>query len=294
MSVQRLLVPVCRAETVRPRLHAAIALAREFRAHIDVLHVRADPQESVPLLGEGVSGAMIEDLMAITDKESRARAAEVRTAVEEVRRSLDVPLVAALPAAGSERPTLAWHEVVGREDDETVRRAHLADLVVLGRPETAADEPTPTTLNAVLFESGRPLLVAPPALATLPLPALGRTVAVAWNDSAEATRALTAALPLLARAAVVVVLTAATESLPAATASAVVDYLALHGIAARVGTVGEDSGPVGASLLDAAMAAGADLLVMGAYTHGRLYELILGGVTRHVLDRAAIPLLMAH
>ncbi len=303
MTLQKLLVPVSQPEVVRPRLSVAAAIARAFRAHIDVLHVRADPQEAVPLLGEGVSGAMIEDLMAMTEREGRHRAEAVRAAFDAARAALDLPLVdRARPApagaggAGAERPSIAWTERVGREDDEVVRDGHLSDLIVFGRPQGEGSAAAPSTLNAALFESGRPVLVIPPPPAGfeaggLPVHEVGRHIALAWNASAEATRALAAAMPFLVRADLVVVLCVGEEAGPA---TPVVDYLALHGVSARAGTVPSGTQSVGAVLLDAAVAGGADLLVMGAYTHGRLYEMIIGGATRHVLDHAAVPLLMVH
>ncbi len=316
MAVRRLLVPVSHAQMVRPRLRAAVAIARACRARIDVLHVRAIPQEAVPLLGEGISGAMIQDLVSLAESEAALRAEAVRDALEVARKAYDVPFATASavgPVAIADGPSLTWTDVVGHEADETVWRGHLSDLIVLGRAEPEADDVTRATLNSALFESGRPVLVVPPdfggapaandgAEGAYPVPELGRHVAVAWTASAESTRALAAALPFLARARLVVILSApasgmagtATEESGPTAAAGVVDYLALHGIEARVGTVPEAGGSVGSALLDAAVAAGADLIVMGAYTHGRLYEMILGGVTRHVLERSMIPLLMAH
>lgn len=303
MSLQRLLVPLSQPEAVHGRLGMACAIARSFGAHIDVLHVRPDPQEAVPLLGEGVSGAMIDDLMTITDREGHHRAAAVRAAFDSARIALDLPLVERPnpDRVTAERPSVAWTEVVGREDDEIVRQAHLADLIVLARPDDDGSPSAPTCLNAALFESGRPVLVAPPLPAGvdktaaagggLPVVEPGRHVAVAWNASTESTRALTAAMPFLVRADLVLVLSAGADAEPV---GPVIDYLALHGVSARAGAAPVDSHHVGATLLDTATAAGADLMVMGAYSHGRIYEMIVGGATRHVLDNAAIPLLMAH
>ncbi len=119
----------------------------------------------------------------------------------------------------------------------------------------------------------------------------GRVVAIAWKDDARAPLAVRAALPLLARAARVHVLRAlpphrAGGGLPA--------ILAEHGIAAAVHELPVPQGSVGARLLAGAHECGADLLVMGAYAHGEWREAVLGGVTRHMLEHADIPLLMRH
>ena len=125
--------------------------------------------------------------------------------------------------------------------------------------------------------------------------AIGRNIAIAWNGSAEAGRAVAVALPLLARAGSVTILSVAeddrTRELPAGELSA---YLAWHGITARSRTLPGATSHAGEALMAECRDVGADLLVMGAYTHSRLRQLILGGVTRHVLHHAALACLMCH
>ena len=294
MSIRKLLVPVSGDDAARPALTAALRVATRFAAHVEALHVRPDPQESVPLLGEGVSGAMIEDLMRLTEEEAAGRATKAHALFAETCAASDVPVIAAADVHAG--PSASWRDVIGREDDETVHRGRLADLIVLGRASGAADTVSTLTLNAALFESGRPVLVAPPsptAKAGARGP-FGRRIAVAWNGSAEAARAVTAALPFLAVAEVVVLFSAATAATPPEAAGELAAFLRWHGVAAQSGSLPDGTGPVGAAILQACAADDMDLLVMGAYTHSRLRELILGGVTRHVLEATPIPLLMSH
>lgn len=287
MTLRKLLVPFGPTEGSRQALQMAFFLARTFSAHVEVLHVRPDPQDAVPLLGEGVSGAMVEELMSLTEKESAAGAAQAQEMFEQQRTRDEIALADRPPSAG---PTTRWLEVVGREEDMAVERGHVADLIVMGRAESAHDATAAATMRASLFESGRPVLLAPAA----PPSHIGRCMAIAWNDSGEATRAVASALPLLERAETVHVFTASSEKTAAGSAHDLVDFLAWHGIDARIDVPPEGGGAVGEALLEAASAAGVDMLVMGAYTHSRLRQLILGGVTHHVLDHARIPLLMAH
>ncbi len=306
MSIRKLLVPVSGDDAARPALTAALRVARQFTAHVEALHVRPDPQDSVPLLGEGVSGAMVEDLMRLTEEEAAGRAAKAQALFAESCAAFDVPVLTT-PAA-PDGASATWRDVVGREDDETVHRGRLADLIVLGRAAEAAGTVTTLTLNAALFESGRPVLIAPPAaddrapdgrapVGTGTVATGGpfaRRTAIAWNGSAEAARAVSAALPFLARAEVVVLFSATTAATPPEAADELAAYLRWHGIAAQPGNLPNGAEPVGAAILAACAADDIDLLVMGAYTHSRLRELILGGVTRHVLDATPIPLLMSH
>jgi nucleotide-binding universal stress UspA family protein len=122
---------------------------------------------------------------------------------------------------------------------------------------------------------------------------IGSRCCIAWNGTVEGASALTAAMPWLARAEAVRVLHAGAYQRRGPHAAEVLPYLALHGITADVVEFAPANRDVGAGLLQSAAGFGADLLVMGAYSHSRLRQLILGGVTRHVLANAALPVLMA-
>src|SRR3546814_479080 len=114
----------------------------------------------------------------------------------------------------------------------------------------------------------------------------------AWNGSLEAARTVGLTMPILAMAEQVTVVMAPEGDIAAADAEALVRYLDLHGIRAT-SLVVKPSRPLGAGLLSAAREAQAELLVMGAYTHSRVRQMLLGGVTRHVLEAADIPVLMS-
>jgi nucleotide-binding universal stress UspA family protein len=141
----------------------------------------------------------------------------------------------------------------------------------------------------VLFDSGRPVLIAPRAAPA----AIGTRCCIAWNGTVESSSALSAALPWLKRAEAVRVLHAGAYQRRGPSAADVVPYLALHGITADVAEFTPVTRDVGAGLLQAAASFGADLLAMGAYSHSRLRQLILGGVTRHVLENSLLPVLMS-
>jgi nucleotide-binding universal stress UspA family protein len=286
MTIRKLLVPLGATEAGRQALEAAFTVATAFSAHVEVVHVRPDPQDAVPLLGEGVSGAMVEELIILTEKEAAARAAKAKQHFEDCRLHREIAVAHTPSSAG---PSTCWTEIVGRENDVTAAQGRLADLIVVGRSLSEAGAAAAATLNAALFESGRPVLVVSEVL-----PDIGKRIAIAWNGSAEAARSVSAALPFLHRAEAVILFSAATERTSADAVVGLVDFLAWHGISAAPKALPESGGSVGHRILEAAGAAGVDLLVMGAYTHSRLRQLILGGVTHDVLGRAKLPLLMAH
>jgi protein CrcB len=158
----------------------------------------------------------------------------------------------------------------------------ISSAVVLG----GARQPGKTrdALHAALFDTSRPVLIAPPESRG----EFGRVVAVAWKDDARAPKAVLDALPILAKADAVHVLRARVSE------ATVPALLQEHGIQAEAHAVPDQEGPVGAQLLKLAHELGADLLVMGAYAHGEWREALLGGVTRYVLDHAGLPVLMRH
>ena len=293
MSIKTILVPVDGTEAARSALEMAFVAGKQFSAHVDVLHVSADPKDAVPLLGEGMSGAMIEEMIEYAEKEAAERAASGRRMFDEQCARDSVSVAETPPAADT--VSAAWVEVVGRDNEAVAQRGRLADLIVAGRPTADGDPSATMVLNAVLFETGRPVLVAPPGVSAVPSPAaMGSTVAIAWNLNAEAARAVAAAIPFLSRAESVVIVTAESERTSAGAVGELAPYLAWHGVSATTKTIPPSRRAVGESLLGACADVGADMLVMGAYTHGRVRQLILGGVTRHVLAEATIPVLMAH
>lgn len=288
MSLRTMLLPIDGTEAGRPILDLGFKVAKQFAAHLDVLHVRADPKDAVPLLGEGMSGAMIEEMIEYAEKESRERATRARGMFDEYSSKFSLRVVEG-PTSGNEA-SVAWNEVLGRDNEVVADRGRLADLVVLGRPTPSTDPSLTMVLNAALFETGRPVLAAPPeSVATV-----GKKVAIAWRPTPEAARAIAGALPLLERAESVLVVSPKDESTPATAGPDLAGYLARHGIAATTRAVTPLRRQVGEALMNVCSEEGVDLLVMGAYSHSRIRQLILGGATSYVMSQARIPVFMAH
>ncbi len=262
------------AATARQTLALALKVAVTHAARLRVLHVRPDATNAVPLVGEGMSGAMVEEMLALAETRAANRANELHGLFEQA--------LADTPA------NAVWVEEVGQEEDLLALVGRLTDLVVMARPSPDSESAPLLALNAVLMESGRPLLLVPER----PVQQVGRHVAVLWNGSAEASRAVTFAMPFLAGAEKVSIFSAS-EARSLAQPQALADYLACHGIKAET-RVMPAGGTVETTLLGEVEKAGADMMVMGAYTHSRLRQLILGGVTRHILLHATLPVLMCH
>ncbi|MGB0670260.1 MAG: universal stress protein [Rhodospirillales bacterium] len=275
MSIKCILTALSGHDAPEPQADAAGFLARTLSARLTLLHVSADVADVLPLVGEGMSGALIDELTRVTEREG----AERRKRAEAIRDRL--------AEGGTE---IKWRNVAGREDEEIAVRGRLADLIVLALPDAKTDQVGGLSLHAALFEAGRPLLCVPKS----GFSAMPRHVAISWNGSAQGARAVAAAAPFLGDAEKVTVLNAKTGLAQPVCCEAVINYLDAHGVSADLDSFQPSGSSIGAELLGHCAAGGVDLLVMGAYTHSRMRQLILGGVTSHVLEHASLPVLMAH
>jgi nucleotide-binding universal stress UspA family protein len=238
---------------------------------------------------------------------------------------IDVPTTAASAAALSEYATLAWNdlrdqahlaaqrfrndcrdarlasfEAVVDEGDAAqslVRHAHCSDLTVLSQadPDSGDQASAQAIVEQVVLHSARPTLIAPFAAG---FERLGRTAMVAWDDSREAARAVSDALPLLRRAERVQVVSWNEKGVPRdATLHPRLDalhrWLMWHGVRAEIGVETTAIG-IAEAMLSRAADLDADLIVMGAYGHARWAERMLGGATRGLLVAMTVPVLMSH
>jgi nucleotide-binding universal stress UspA family protein len=285
MAYRKLLLPLYATPCGQSALATGFAVAGIWQAHLAALIVQVDRSDVAPLAGEGLSGAMIEDMMQATERDGAARAARLRAMFEAEFAKAGLSAAGAGAAAAG----AGIESVRGRNEDVVPAQARLADLTILPHPDRSQDESASDTLHAVLFDSGRPVLIAPRMAADQ----IGARCCVAWNGTVESSAALAAMLPWLKRAQAVRVLHAGAYQRRGPKAADVLPYLALHGIVADVMEFTPVDRDVGAGLLGAAADFGADLLGMGAYSHSRLRQLILGGVTRHVLQNSKVPILMS-
>lgn len=209
----------------------------------------------------------------------------------------------ALAAAAWWRGQLAAHGLEGEwrvAEGETVEclchAARWSDLVVIERSLLHPEAPIGFGIvSRTVFASGLPLLVVPESSSAREC---GRVVVVAWNGSREAARALRGALPVLERAERIVLLDGEHDSAPESTRRLPPmpwqPYAQRAGLKIEARAFPARHGEAGPALLDAARTLGADLVVMGAWGHSRIAELILGGTTRYMFGHSDVPLLVAH
>ena len=179
-----------------------------------------------------------------------------------------------------------WRDGSVIQDAALGRLARVYDLTVLNRPGARGGRMA--TLESVLFESGRPVLMAPPS----PPKSFAQTVVIHWNASTEVSRAISMAMPILRKANRVIVLSVEGSMVPGPAGQEAVSYLQAYGIGATEKSISSRGQRPGAVLLAEARAQGADLLIKGAYTQSRLRQMIFGGATQHVLAAAELPVFL--
>ncbi len=281
--MKTILLPFSDEDTAEVALETALLVAERFGSYVEGLFAGYTPQIAV---GDGMT-IPPEYLTQVSD-EWRRRAVLARERFDRVMQRNDVP--AQEITVQSERPTAGWRETQGLEGPYVGDFGRLFDLIVIGRTGDQAPAAWETTCEAALFESGRPVLVA----GTETPAKLVELIVIAWNGSTETARTIALAMPLLAAASKVVVLTVEGGTVPGPNGVQVAQHLVRNDINANAITVGQDGRLVGEAMLAEAGVIGADLLIKGAYTQHRIRQMIFGGATRHILTRATIPVLLAH
>lgn len=279
MSYKSILVHLDASERARSRLAFALDLAKRFEAHLTGLFLIFRPETQSLYVMAG-SAEYFVDREAIREEAEAGVARQFHESVGRAKVKGD------------------WRSSNGDANAVVPHAARLSDLAIVGQcdPDDPESFVAEQFVENLVLNAGRPVLVFPYAgdFATV-----GAHVLLAWDGSREATRALHDALPLLARAEQVTVLTLnALEKEPPANrfpGADIADVLARHGVNVITdANEGVQGLSVGEALLSRASDIGADLIVMGGYGHSRWRELVMGGATRSILRSMTVPVLMSH
>jgi nucleotide-binding universal stress UspA family protein len=275
-AYRQLLVHLDAGTRTVPRLRAARFIGKEQGAAVTACYAVTSSYLDAAYGGE--LAPQIVAALAELDEERHDRA----------RKAFDVEMRAPGPVA-------TWSEASGMGTvAEFTRQALYADLLVLGQEDPSNPGGAPAGFNqAVILDSGRPALVLP---YTGWDGTFGKTAVIAWKETPQAARAVSAAMPLLQRAASVQVLHWAKEPESAVTGHRLdlKEYLRLHDIVPEWHEAGDEPEAVGDLVLSRAFDLDADLLVMGCYGHSRAREFVLGGMSRTIFRSMTLPVLMSH
>lgn len=292
MAFKHILVPLFGYDADRTALDAALTLAKQDGAHISARHIKVDPMESVPLMVD--VGVAATELIEAVERHAATRAKAAATTFEAWRSAHDLK-IDDLPSLRT-GITTAFKTEEGAEDELIIKYGRLTDIVVIGRPsgEEAGDQVL-SRMEDALFGAGQPVLLVPHGIGQAALDKLVTGPAlISWNGSIEATRAVSQALDLLRGMKHVRVLSVMEGKKDRHPASDLVRYLAWEGVMASVTDASSTTGSAAEQILATAKHLEAGFVLMGGYSHGRLRQLMLGGVTSHMMDHADLPVLMAH
>lgn len=289
MSIRTILVPQDGSEAAASALDTAFILAKRFKAHLEIMHVRGTGEE-ILRRGLGNFSAQFEkSILKEIDADAAEESSRIRTQFEEFCKEHSIPMRDQPRAKAG--VSAAWREVAGRVGENLVRYARVNDAIVAARPvkKSAGTRRSPAgeNLEALLLESGRPIVMAPPVAVS----SAGEHIVIGWNGSAEAARAVSAAMPWLELASRVTILASAQRE---GDAQELARHLSWHGVEATLQLFEKKTRTVGKILLEESTLLGADLLVIGGYSHARARQLLFGGVTRYFFANAELPILMAH
>lgn len=275
MGLKSVIVLVDHTVAAAARIAHAARLADRHDAHLTGLYTM--PVSTVPAY---IQAQMPEEALRVQAEAARERSGQARSLFEgEV-------------AKAGLRDRSEWRQASGEPARVAALMGRYSDLLVAGQERSDDHDPAMPNVDELVLSCGRPVLVVPYAhkvqtVAEAPL--------IAWNGSREAARAVADALPLLRAAKKVTVLAVNPDAdLGDEPGADIALHLARHGVDAEASrTVARDLDPADA-LLNHAADRGSDLIVMGAYGHARLRELVLGGVTRSILGEMTVPVLMSH
>jgi len=274
-TMKNILVPVELHSSIDAVFQTASLLAKQFGSRI-----------------EGVAlGPDLPDLVAfdmpvswtVSDQNTWKELAE------EAQRKFEASMAAAGLAQTSSGAGWAWAGDKSLGDSQMASYGRIFDITILGRPGAERGDPRMATAEASIFESGRPILLAPPDAPK----AMGETVVISWNRSTETARCVAMAMPLLQRAKKVIVLTIDGFMVDGPTGEQCAQMLAGHGIPVEAVTR-PNRRSHGESALEETANLGGDLLVKGAFTQSRLRQMIFGGPTAHIMSKAKLPVFMAN
>jgi nucleotide-binding universal stress UspA family protein len=286
---RNIVVPVAGTQGDAAVLATARQVAEAFGAHLEFLHVRPDTTEVLmSMTAGGVGGG--DAVQAVIDRmeaDSASHEANARSSVEAFLQQAGIP---SRDAPGEPGVSAEFAVQQGSQSAWVAQYGRFADLVLMGRG--TPEDGTQDTLEAALMDTGKPLLIAP----ARPQAAIGSTVVIAWKDTPEAARAVSGALPFIARARRVAIATVSGEGEADDTSAARLQRaLRWHNPAVELRPLRRAGGSAAEVLHADALALGADLLVMGGYSHSRLREVVFGGFTRHTLATGSdLAVLMAH
>ena len=281
--IKSILLPFNNVLPTAVAINAASTLGRHFESYVEGAFCR----QLLPVIaGEGIT--LPGDYLAEFEEEGRRQSEEARDVFFQLIGEADIPEADLEEAAVGLRA--GWTEMVGTGTGGVAEYARLFDLSIIARPDDEAAVEWKSTIEALLFESGRPILLVGDEVPSV----VGDRVVVAWNGSVEAARSVAMSEALLLNSSEVVVVTVAGATVPGPSAKQLVAQMCARNIPARAETIERGEATVGGALLDYVEDFDADLLIKSAFTQSRFRQWVFGGATKEIIATASVPVFMCH
>lgn len=288
-----ILVPYAGREDEGAALETAFALARKHAAHVKVVHVLPDPEIFIPSVYPGfdISVGNAASVVKELQHQNKAQRKLAEQHYQEAVRASGIANSESLVMPDKASASLEC--LTGDAESIIAFKGQMADLLVISHQYQYGGMECEHALMSALFRTGRAVLLVPEGKEAFAPP---HSIVIGWNASPQAVRAINHAMPLLSHAANIHVITVTNhsgETLPVAPEE-VSFWLALHDIDASAKTVENKEWNAAVVLLEETRKLQRGWLVIGAYSHSRWREMILGGATNFMLAEADLPVLLAH
>ena len=287
MTIKTILLPIRESSTASSLMETSISMAIRNDAHLDLLYVQNDPEHLIPFSTLGLSASMRETILESATAAAAQQGNELKQSFLDLCERYQVDVTPRGTNIG--KPTADFLVRSGRRDDLIGKYGRLADLIIV--PQPTKTTPPPSSFEAALRESGRPVLMVQRGK-VLDVP--GKRLAVGWNSSKEAAQAMATMLDNLKRADKVFILTSEKRLQGPVNAVEVCTYLNCHGVTAETATFSTRGQSTGEALLAKSRELTCDRLIVGGYSRPRIRDVIMGGVTGHLLAKADMPVILVH
>lgn len=286
--MKSILLPLTAQSKAKSVLDIAVDIAKASNASLTGLFITPDPRTTIPYMGEGLTAEMIQDLCNAASEENDKQIANTLDLFETVLAHHGVK-VTDEATRDPNSCQARWLVCSGLISDHVGRRARTADIAICVKP-TADSTDSQEVFHDLIYRSGRPVLMVPAETPATP----GKHIMIAWNGRAEGARAIGAALPLLRSAEKITLLQIGDPQGDRPSVENASDYLRDHGLSSTILNPTTTGGAIGEQILTIAATEKADMIVIGAYSHSRWREMILGGVTKHLVNHSNLPIFMSH
>ena len=283
MEYKKIFFPIGGGDELIQRIQGALTIGKYFNCHLEILKSQAKPSGIFNRMDEAIPANMIGELNAIAEVRLNEELEEHKKLVKEEAAKLDIK-ISKKAIEGVATAELIVGE--GYRSELIEQESKYCDLVIAASPH---DSRITATFEAVVTKSGKPVLMFPREMKNFST----QNILIGWNNSPEASKALSHSIPLLKNAKKVHLIYSKEYISSVDDIRKIQSYLRVHGIEITYEEVKTTKVP-GQALLTYAIEGNFDLIVAGAFGHRGLKELMLGGTTKYVLEHTDIPVFMAH